>query len=96
MRDARNDIVHAGFREIDLEARFSDGESLILRRLLPMVVTHLQTIAFNGLALGVTTIAGRWDRFAECKLLHRRTPIARDVEGNVIFSLKQAPGLLDE
>jgi hypothetical protein len=96
MRDARNDVVHAGFREIDLEGRFTEDEWLILRRVLPMVVIHLQGMAFNALALGVTTVAGMWNRFAACKLLHRQISIASELQGNVIYSLKEPRGPLDE
>ena len=96
LREARNKIAHSGFRELDLGDYFSEQDQLVLRRVLPRVVYGLQRMALNALQLGIRTMHEMWSRFGECFLLHRPPTLAKDLEGNLLFSLAQPEDPFDE
>lgn len=96
MRDARNKIAHSGFREIDIEAVFSEADLLIVRTILPLVVGELQGMALNGLSLGARDIKALWRGYARFFLHHRPTTVAKHLKGNVLYRLNRPFEAIDE
>ena len=90
LRDARNAVAHSGYRELEMAEFFSDTELRILGAAMPTVVSSLQSMAVNGLAIGLRTIGEMWERYGECIRAGSSVPLATWVGGTVMYFLQEA------
>ena len=95
LRDARNQIAHTGFREVELVSSLGDKHFDLAKRVLPMLIGRLHGLALAGLELNKKTISDLWDSYARCKLQYRASPLADEVKGTIVYSLTR-PDPLDE
>jgi len=63
LREARNNITHSGFRQLDLSDDLDPFELRFADRILPMVSKCLVDMALLAIAAGARTVAQMWDRY---------------------------------
>jgi len=89
-RGLRNDIAHSGHRELELSGVLAEADFKTIKRSFPFVVSAIQNMACNGLALGIRTIDEMWSRYGECICYLRPITLARHVQENVLLRLTMA------
>ncbi len=95
-RGLRNDIAHSGHRELELSGGLSEADFRTIKRSFPFVISTIQTMACNALALGIRTIDEMWSRYGECICYLRPITLAQHVQGNVIFHLTMTNDPFDD
>lgn len=94
-RLARNNIVHSGFRELDLADQLSFSEILLIKRSLQMLIPRLHKLAIDALEMGITSLEQMWARYHEC-VIHRGGSPSIDLSNTVIPRLEGDYDPLDD
>jgi hypothetical protein len=63
LRIARNQIVHAGYRHVDLPRLLREDQRMLGMLVLPLVTKCLASMALQALNLHEPTLAGMWRRY---------------------------------
>lgn len=89
-RKLRNAIVHAGYRDIEMEAFLSPADFALMRRFLGMALPRVQGLAVVGLQLGMRRIKEVWANLDQIFYCNAETRIRTDLLGNIIYILENS------
>ncbi len=86
-RNLRNNIVHSGFKETD----FNRDDMIIKMYLVNTAFTHIIEYIEQLILTGITTLNDAWKNLHS--QIEKREYLIKDVEGNIIFNLKNKKDL---
>ena len=89
LREARNEVVHTGFRQLEIQGKFAPTDLMILRRILPRIAGSVVHLALNALHLQHKTKPSMWADYSRCILLGRSTPLATQASGTTLYQLNE-------
>lgn len=81
MRDHRNDLVHSGFREIEISSNKLERYDQILK----MATPRLQNFVELGFQHGITNLSEVWD--CAGLIFSMMDNVVNDVHGTIIYTL---------